>query len=118
MSLGGGFFQSLNNAVEAAINAGITFVVAAGNSNANTKDFSPASVESAIVVGAVDSMGARAYFSNCGERVSIMAPGVNILSAWIGKPTDYATISGTSMASPPHVAGLAVLYLGESAYSC
>ncbi|KAJ8128069.1 hypothetical protein O1611_g5566 [Lasiodiplodia mahajangana] len=52
---------------------------------------------------------AFAYFSNYGSVVDIAAPGVNVLSSWIGSNSATNTISGTSM-STPHVAGLA-LYL-------
>jgi len=62
-------------------------------------------------VAASDNTDALASFSNIGTCVDIIAPGVDITSAWIGGGED--TISGTSMASP-HVAGAAALYLGEN----
>jgi subtilisin family serine protease len=113
LSLGGGYSLTLNNAVSAAIKAGVTFVVAAGNSNDDSSKYSPASNAEAIVVGATDSSDHRASFSNCGTTVTIMAPGVNTFSAWVGNPAATNTISGTSMASPL-VAGVAALYLGEN----
>lgn len=106
MSLGGAVSSSLNTAVRNTIAAGVTVVVAAGNNNANAANYSPASETLAITVGAIDIDDNRASFSNYGSVVDIFAPGVNILSSWIGSNSATNTISGTSMACP-HVAGLA-----------
>lgn len=106
MSLGGSYSASLNNAVAAAVSSGIPFIVAAGNSNANAANFSPASTFSAITVGATDGTDARASYSNFGSNLDVFAPGSSITSAWIGSNLSRNTISGTSMASP-HVCGLA-----------
>jgi oryzin len=107
MSLGGDFTTALNRAVDAAINAGITFTVAAGNDfGKDASQFSPASVKNAITVGAMDSDDNRANYSNIGTLVDVFAPGTQITSTWIGSNVAINTISGTSMASP-HVAGLA-----------
>jgi len=120
MSLGGSFSSALNNAVEAAIKAGVLFVVAAGNDNADACNYSPASSPSAVSVCATytDQSGSaqsdeRATFSNFGTCTHILAPGQMIDSAWIGSNTASKTISGTSMASP-HVCGLAALYLSTA----
>jgi len=117
MSLGGGKSTALNNAVAAAITKGVPFVVAAGNEDQDACNTSPASVSTAITVGATGTDQAgntqvdnRAYFSNYGTCVSVFAPGLEITSTWIGSNTAINTISGTSMASP-HVAGMAALYL-------
>ncbi len=110
MSLGGGVSEALDAAVANSVSSGITFVVAAGNSNANACNFSPARAPSAITVGATTSSDVRASFSNFGTCVDIFAPGNSITSAAITSDTGSTTMSGTSMASP-HTAGLAALYL-------
>lgn len=109
MSLGGGHSDAFNAAVQAAYDAGIVTVVAAGNQGKDVGDDSPASAPAAVTVGAVDKTDAQPSYSNYGKSVDIYAPGSNILSAGIGSPTATKIMSGTSMATP-HVAGL-VLYL-------
>ena len=110
MSLGGGFSQSLNDAVERAVADGIVMALAAGNSNADACGYSPASAPNAITLGATGSNDDRASFSNWGNCVDFFAPGVSITSASYSSTTGTAVFSGTSMASP-HAAGAAALYL-------
>ncbi|EGV63338.1 serine protease [Yamadazyma tenuis] len=105
MSLGGGKSTALDLAVNAAVKLGLNFAVAAGNENQDACNTSPAAAENAITVGASTISDARAYFSNYGKCVDIFAPGLNILSTYIGSTTATATLSGTSMASP-HICGL------------
>ena len=113
MSLGGGASTSLDTAVNNSINAGVTYAVAAGNSNTNAANQSPARVAAAITVGSSTSTDARSSFSNFGSVVDIFAPGSSIRSAWFTSNTATATLSGTSMASP-HVAGVAARILQGS----
>ena len=110
MSLGGGKSPALDRAVNGAVDAGIHFAVAAGNDNADSCNYSPAAAEQAITVGASALDDSRAYFSNYGKCNDIFAPGLSILSTWIGSKYATNTISGTSMASP-HIAGLLAYYL-------
>ncbi|CEG63363.1 Putative Cerevisin [Rhizopus microsporus] len=113
MSLGGGKSVGLDKIVNAAVDAGMVFAVAAGNDNRDACDYSPARAEKAITVGASTIADERAYFSNYGKCVDVFAPGLDIQSIWIGSNTATNTISGTSMASP-HVAGLAAYFLSQS----
>jgi subtilisin family serine protease len=109
MSLGGGVSTALDTAVNNLANAGVPIAVAAGNSNANACNTSPARAANAITTGSTTQTDARSSFSNFGTCVDIFAPGSGILSAWFSSNTATATLSGTSMASP-HVAGVAALY--------
>ena len=111
MSLGGSRSSTLNAAVENAVSAGVVFVVSAGNASTDACSRSPASAPSAITVSALDTSDSFAYFSNYGDCVDMIAPGVSVLSTW--KDDGYNTISGTSMASP-HVAGTAALYMASN----
>ena len=109
MSLGGGISSALDTAVNNLHNANVTIAVAAGNSNANACNSSPARAANAITVGSTTTTDARSSFSNFGTCLDIFAPGSGILSAYATSNTATATLSGTSMASP-HVAGVAALY--------
>ncbi|KAI1434131.1 peptidase S8/S53 domain-containing protein [Xylaria sp. CBS 124048] len=110
MSLGGGKSPSLDQAVNAAVSAGLHFAVAAGNDNSDACHYSPAAAQKAITVGASALDDSRAYFSNWGKCVDIFGPGLSIQSTWIGSNTAINTISGTSMASP-HLCGLTAYFL-------
>jgi subtilisin family serine protease len=110
MSLGGGASTALDDAVRASIARGVTYGVAAGNSNANASGYSPARVTQAITVGATERTDARASYSNYGSVLDIFAPGSGITSSWNTSDTATNTISGTSMATP-HVVGVVARYL-------
>lgn len=110
MSLGGGKSPILEAAVNAGVDAGLHFAVAAGNDNDDACDSSPAAAEKVVTVAASTLADERAYFSNYGKCTDIFAPGLNILSTWTGSKHAVNTISGTSMASP-HIAGLLAYFV-------
>ena len=118
MSLGGGASTALDTAVQNVINDGIVMVVAAGNSNVDACNTSPARATNALTVGATGQYSAgettdsRSSYSNYGPCLDIFAPGSRITSSWIGGSAAINTISGTSMAAP-HVAGVAAVLFGR-----
>ncbi|KAJ3411110.1 serine protease [Chytridiales sp. JEL 0842] len=114
MSLGGEKSEVLDLAIKAAIESGVTFVVAAGNSAKDACLLSPSNVKEAITVAASDINDRLASFSERGPCVDIIAPGVNVLSTWNNGRT--RSISGTSMASP-HVAGVVAVALSKGVSS-
>ena len=129
MSLGfEGSSDALDTAITNSVAAGVVYVVAAGNSAKDAATFSPANHQDVITVSAIADFNGQpgglapstcrndvddtfADFSNFGSLIELAAPGVCILSTWLGG--EYNTISGTSMASP-HVAGAAALYLSNN----
>ena len=108
MSLGGYSDTFVErDAVAYAVGKGVVVVAAMGNDDTTTPSF-PAAYPGVIAVGATTQTDQRASFSNRGPHIGVSAPGVDVLSTvW---NDGYATMSGTSMASP-HVAGVAALVL-------
>lgn len=107
---GGGFSQTLKEAIERSHKAGALFVAAAGNETNNNDSYPtyPATydVPNVLAVAAVDNRGRLASFSNYGRKsVHVGAPGVRIFSS---TTSGYESWSGTSMATP-HVSGVAAL---------
>lgn len=121
------------DAINQALARGVVVVAAAGNSNLNASQFSPASCSGVITVGATGIEGSKAYYSNYGSAVTLSAPGGSATSgsdpdsAWIwslgnlGTTTPVASPGGdvlmaqigTSMAAP-HVAAVAALMQSAS----
>lgn len=112
MSLGGRSLDSrqkaYNDAVQYANKKGCIVVVAAGNDNADARNYAPANANGVITVSAVDTSLHKASFSNSVESIvyKIAAPGAGIYSTIPGN--QYALFNGTSMAAP-YVTGLVAL---------
>ncbi|HEX9938902.1 MAG TPA: S8 family serine peptidase [Longimicrobium sp.] len=120
MSLGGsGSNTTLENAIRDAAGRGIKFVLSAGNSGANTINYTPARLNAANVytISAIDSKGCLASWSNWGTPVDYAAPGVSVVSTRKGGGT--TSMSGTSM-SAPHVSGILLLggIRGDGSATC
>lgn len=112
-----GKVNAIDQALDAAIKAGVHVVVAAGNAGTDACAGSPASAGGtegpAIVVGSVGISGETSSFSNTGKCVDVYAPGEDIISAWIGQPDMVNVLSGTSMATP-HVTGIVAYAMANS----
>ncbi len=122
MSLGGPGTDTdptdpLHQAIINSVNAGVVYVVSAGNDGVDCKNTIPATYDEVITVSALDdrdgtpSNDVFAYFSNYGADVDMIAPGVKILSTANNGST--SSLSGTSF-SAPHVSGVAALYIARN----
>ncbi|GAB3439609.1 S8 family peptidase [Actinophytocola sediminis] len=113
MSLSVGGSPVMDDATQASIADGVTYVVAAGNGNFNGGVDaclrSPARLPAAITAGASSDNDHIAYYSNYGTCVDLFAPGDSITSAGIAGDTATETWSGTSMATPQTAGAAAIL---------
>jgi subtilisin family serine protease len=115
LSLGGGPSPGMRVAIQYALSKQVVTFAAAGNSyqDGNQPSY-PAAYPEAIAVGAIDSGLRHASFSNTGAYLDLVAPGDSIWSTWGQGRSQYALLSGTSMATP-YAAATAALVLGEKA---
>lgn len=116
MSLGANIgtttYNALDEAIANAVEAGIVFVLAAGNEGVDAANISPAHVTEAITVGAFGRNMLFSTFSNYGAAVDILAPGEDILSlAHTYSETGYLMLSNGTSHAAPHVTGLVIRYL-------
>jgi serine protease len=108
---GGGYTQTMKNAVSYATNNGALVVAAAGNNGSSSVSY-PAAYSESLAVSALDADESLASYSQYGESVELAAPGTEVLSTWPAPGDQYNRISGTSMATPV-VAGTAGLTLAK-----
>ena len=113
MSLGGTQNDNkLHKAILNAVNNDILVVCAAGNSGDNSistnENNYPGSYKEVIQVGAIDKNKKTADFTNSNDTIDLVAPGVKIKSTYLNQ--GYATLNGTSMATP-HVSGALALLI-------
>lgn len=110
-SWGGASSSALNDAITYAHANGVTIVAAAGNEGSCTDCVAQpwkSNAAKVIVVSSTTSGDGFSSFSSQGPEVDVAAPGSSIYSSYTGSSSSYATLSGTSMATP-HVTGTAAL---------
>jgi serine protease len=112
MSLGGGgYSDTMKNAVSYATDNGALVVCAAGNDGTQGVSY-PAAYSECVAVSAVNSNEQLASFSQYGSSVELCAPGVDVLSTTTEARGGYERLSGTSMACPV-ASGVAGLTLAQ-----
>ena len=126
--------DALTNAVNAAIDSGVVVVASAGNDGETASDVAvPADVPGVIAVGAVDDnldvwsgsnrganmpcqttpvLGTRSGRCSPDQKPELVAPGVDILSAWTG--SSYVRATGTSQACPFVTSAIALVLEGRA----
>ena len=104
----------MKTAIDYARSKGVLVVVAAGNSG-NPGVSIPGCISTATTIGAVDKLDKIASFSGRGSAVDLTAPGVSIWSSVLG--TNYASYSGTSMATPAVSGVVALIKSAHSGYT-
>ncbi|KAM6490387.1 serine protease [Amanita muscaria] len=102
---------AVDNAVASLTSNGVHVVASAGNQGVLASNFSPARAPSALTVASSDIADNFASSSNYGGAVKLIAPGVDVISTFIGSPTSTRSLSGTSMAAA-YVSGLVAYYIG------
>lgn len=112
---GSGCSETVAKAINYAWTKGSLLIAAAGNDEQKEIIGYPASSPRVIAVGATNDQDKCAAFSNRGEELDLVAPGVNILSLWLGNPK-YKRAKGTSAAAA-HVSGVAGLILSKVYFS-
>lgn len=105
--------QALNDAVNAAIAAGVTFTVPVGDESRDACNYSPSSVSQSIRVASTWSDDRASVYSNKGSCVDIYAPGLYVKSVWHSSDSANNSISHSPV-SAAHVAGAAALVLGQN----
>ncbi len=108
---GFGYSQAEQEVINYAVSKGSVIVCAAGNDGLKDVIF-PAAYDGVLSVGNTNSSDHKSASSNYGINLDVCAPGSGIYNTWQGSSSPYATLSGTSMASPL-VAGLAGLVIDK-----
>jgi subtilisin family serine protease len=106
----------LTTAIQAATNAGIVMVAAAGNQGEDIQLY-PARVDEVIAVAAIDTTEMRADFSNYGNHIALCAPGVSLHGAFFDPQYNWGIWSGTSFSAPIVTGTCALVKQLQSGYN-